>query len=315
MTESKDTFVSLGEVSFSYCPSCFSAITESEDSCHCSLCKNELPEHSLTEKYIETLSELKYQQRQNDKTIEKLKLSLEQTSMSLAEVKSALRKEESKLRSVSTSTNERELIIEKYSRKLSLLESELEKIIASKDIFLKIDVLIQEKTVKEKRLSILEKEVLGKEDASKERRYSVLNNISSSAKKLLELDLENEHRFNQATSLSDEIDFGKDEWSIGGRVTFSDSSNVVKKSSLHIAMLEQSLSDTQCRLPNFMILDFECGDLNAPRSHKLQQNLMSTLAEYTNYQVIITSSKVCSELNNEHYGVGPYYATSDYIFK
>jgi hypothetical protein len=114
--------------------------------------------------------------------------------------------------------------------------------------------------------------------------------------------------------LSDEINFGKDEWSVGGRVTFSDSSNVVKKSSLQIAMLSHALFDAESRLPNFMILDFECGDLNASRSHCLQRNLLEALTNQDNYQVITTSSKVCEELNNKTFGVGPYYDTNQYIF-
>ncbi|WP_214655432.1 hypothetical protein, partial [Vibrio anguillarum] len=60
-------------------------------------------------------------------------------------------------------------------------------------------------------------------------------------------------------------------------------------------MLNHAISDVESRLPNFMILDFECGDLNASRSHRLQKNLMETLDQKSNYQVIITSSKVCQE--------------------
>lgn len=313
--ESKNTFISLGEMSFTYCPSCFSSIKEVETAeCKCSLCKNDLPEHSLEEKYTETLSELKYQQRQNQKTINKLNVSLEQVNKFLASSTSNLRDKESKLRSISSSTNEREIVIEEYSKKISKLESELDEKISDKETYSKIDSLLKEKKIKEEELITINRKIEENEKNSEERRFRVLQSISETAKLLLESDLGNEHNFREASSLSDEINFGKDEWSVGGRVTFSDSSNVVKKSSLQISMLKHAIADDESRLPNFMILDFECGDLNASRSHRLQKNLMGALDQKNNYQVIITSSKVCTELNNDNFGVGPYYGTNEYIF-
>ncbi|HIF9480997.1 TPA: AAA family ATPase [Photobacterium damselae] len=315
LLESKNTFIALGEMSFTYCPNCFSSIKEVEtEACKCSLCKNDMPKHSLEEKYTETLSELKYQQRQNKKTVDKLNIRLEELNSLLTKSISILREKESELRNLSTSTNEREIIIEEYSKKISKLERELDDKIDDKETYLKIDTLFKEKKLKEEELFIINKNIEDHEVNSKERRFRVLQSISKTAKQLLESDLGNEHNFREASSLSDEINFGKDEWSVGGRVTFSDSSNVVKKSSLQISMLNYAITDNESRLPNFMILDFECGDLNAPRSHCLQKNLMEILCQKNNYQVIITSSKVCDELNNEIFGVGPYYGTNEYIF-
>lgn len=313
--ESKNTFSALGEISFTYCPSCFSPIKEAEtEECKCSLCKNDIPKHSLEEKYTETLSELKYQQRQNQKTIDKLNVSLEEVNGFLAKNTLILREKESKLRNISSSTSEREIVIEEYSKKVSKLESELDKKIDDKETYLKIDSLLKDNKLKKEELLTINRQIEENERNRKERRFRVLQSVSKTAKKLLESDLGNEHNFRKASTLSDEINFGKDEWSVGGRVTFSDSSNVIKKSSLQISMLNHAITDKESRLPNFMILDFECGDLNASRSQRLQKNLIETLNQKSDYQVIITSSKVCQELNNENFGVGPYYDTNEYIF-
>ncbi|KJF86994.1 hypothetical protein [Photobacterium phosphoreum] len=124
LNESKNTFVVLGEMSFNYCPSCFSTISENENAttCKCSLCKSDLPKYSLEEKYTETLTELKYQQRQNQKTITSLNSNLLDTKEVLIIKQNELRNLEFILRDYSTSTNEREIIIEEYSKKLSLIE-------------------------------------------------------------------------------------------------------------------------------------------------------------------------------------------------
>ncbi|KJG53869.1 hypothetical protein [Photobacterium angustum] len=315
LKESKSTFSAIGAMSFTFCPSCYSSVKESNiDDCKCALCKNELPKHNLEEKYTEVLAELKYQQRQNENTIAKLKISFEKVTSELSQLNGLLRENESKLRNYSSSTNDRELVIEKYSNIISKLESELEEKIEQKNTFMRIDELVKEEEDKSKLLVNLEKKLKKNSINNKDRRFTVLETISNKAKKLLELDLGNECDFKEASKLSDEINFCKDEWSIGGRVVFSDSSNVIKKSSLQIAMLFCSLNDIKARLPGFMMLDFECGDLNESRSHRFQKNLVDTFADSKDFQIIITTSKVCKELNNDHYGIGEYYDVGQYIF-
>ncbi|ENM5791888.1 hypothetical protein V4V45_003798 [Vibrio mimicus] len=317
LNESKDTFSALGEISFHYCPSCFSTIENKEknNSCKCALCKNDIPEHSLEERYTETLSELKYQERQNQTTMEKLSKSLDIVTKDIDRYSKILRQYESELRSISSSTTEREVIIEKYSKLIHTLEKELEDLFTSKSKFEKLNQISNEKTIKEDELRKLTSEIKELENKSEERRSDVLNGISNVAKELLEKDSGNEYSFSNATSLDDEIKFNKDLWSLGGRVAFSDSSNVVKKSSFQLSMLLRSIHDELCRLPRFMIMDFECGDLNEGRSHNLQKNIMDYLTDKCDFQLIITSSKVLPELNNESYGVGRYYDKNDYIFK
>ena len=317
LNESKDTFSALGEISFHYCPSCFSSIDnkESSNSCKCTLCKNDIPEHSLEERYSETLSELKYQERQNQTTIEKLSRTLESVTKDIDRYSKILRQYESELRSISSSTNEREVIIEKYSKLTHTLEKELEDLFSSKSKFEKLNQISSDKVIKERELTKLKIEIEELANKSEERRSVVLNDISTVAKELLEKDSGNEYSFSNATSLDDEIKFNKDLWSLGGRVAFSDSSNVVKKSSFQLSMLLRSIHDDLCRLPRFMIMDFECGDLNEGRSHNLQKNIMDYLSDKNDFQLIITSSKVLPELNNKTYGVGRYYNKNDYIFR
>ena len=174
---------------FTYCPSCFSSIKDVQtDECKCSLCKNDIPEHSLEEKYTETLSELKYQQRQNSKTISKLGGSLDEVSGQLSFCTALLRDQESKLRNISTSTNEREIVIEEYSKLISRLESELDAKIEDKETYLRIDALLKDKELKEKELIKIKRSIEENERNSKERRFRVLQSVSNKAKRLLESD-------------------------------------------------------------------------------------------------------------------------------
>ncbi|MGL6274484.1 hypothetical protein ACSZME_01240 [Aeromonas dhakensis] len=62
-------------------------------------------------------------------------------------------------------------------------------------------------------------------------------------------------------------------------------------------------------------MDFECGDINEGRSHNLQKLIVSSLAGLSGYQLIMTTSKIDKDLNNEVYGVGRYYGKNDYIIQ
>ncbi|EHS2015059.1 hypothetical protein KVI14_004503, partial [Salmonella enterica] len=78
LNESKETYKNLGQISFEYCPCCLTPVVEhSKDDTGCALCKSTEAMTSLEEKYIETLNELQYQQRQNDKIIVKLSETVE----------------------------------------------------------------------------------------------------------------------------------------------------------------------------------------------------------------------------------------------
>ena len=102
---------------------------------------------------------------------------------------------------------------------------------------------------------------------------------------------------------------------MGGRVSFSESSNAEKRSALHISFLRQALEDKQTRYPLFSIMDFECADLNEERSQKIQNNILDLLKDKKVFQLLITSSKIAKELDNEELGVGRFYKKNDYIFQ
>lgn len=316
LNESKDTYKNLGQISFEYCPCCLTPVVEhSKDDTGCALCKSTEAMTSLEEKYIETLNELQYQQRQNDKIIVKLSETVEYLEDYLKNKNQELQLLQNRLFELSLVSNKRELAI------TSIIEERTEKLIEINSLQDKLEPASKVDDLKKKREHLTQQiatcrtNIEALEAKNVKRKEYVYSKLSEFATKTLEGDSGNEDKFKTATQLSSEVDFAKDRWLLNERVNYSDSSNVVKKSALHLAFLLFSIKDQTCRYPRFSIMDFECGDINEGRSHNLQKLIASSLDGLTGYQLIMTTSKIEPTLNNDKYGVGRYYDKNDYILK
>lgn len=318
LNESQETYKGLGRISFEYCPCCLTPISEHENTDNysgCALCKSTANNSSLEEKYIESLNELQYQQRQNDKIIEKLYGSAEYIEGYIQELRKELESLQNRLFEINLVSNHRELaitsIIEERTAKLIEINSLQDKI----DSIAKVDDLKLKREDIAKHMENCRSRIAALEAKSQYRKEYVYSKLSEFSTFILEGDSGNEELFKTATQLSSEIDFAKDRWLLNERVNYSDSSNVVKKAALHLAFLIFSIVDPACRYPRFSIMDFECGDINEARSHNLQKLITTSLSDLKGFQLIMTTSKIDSSLNNNTYGVGRYYDKNDYILK
>lgn len=316
LNESEVTYKTLGKVSFEYCPCCFTPISDSsENEQGCVLCKSNEVGSSLEGKYIETLNELQYQKRQNDGVINSISEKIEQIDKIISINKKELSLLQSRLFEISLISTKREMALS------SIIEGRTEKLIQRGNLEDKISSISKVDELKLYREEIMKKmgslrtKIEALESKNQARKQFVYTSLSTLATKILENDSDNEENYKIATSLSSEIDFGKDRWLLDERVNYSDSSNVVKKAALHLAFLIFSIKDGHCRYPRFSIMDFECGDINEGRSHDLQKQIISSLEGLDGYQLIMTTSKVDPSLNNDFYGVGRYYDKNDYILK
>lgn len=312
--ESEKTYQSLGNISFNYCPACFGQLAEIVVDHQCALCKNPI-ESDLSEKYTETLTELKYQEKQNVSALQMLQDELFKNRAKFTRISEELMMLQNELRVISTHSNERELVIEEYTKKISFVESEVRAENKKIPLILELDECKKNIVRLSGEIAKLNLEIDDLLIRNQTRYNTVMSSLGKTATKFLENGTGNEEDFKTATAKTVEIDFEKDRWLLGGRVAFSESSNAEKKSALHISFLLQALQDGQTRYPLFSIMDFEVSDLNQERSQKLQNNILDLLKHRKGFQLLITSSKISKELNVEEYGVGPFYGKNDYIFK
>lgn len=305
----------LGEINFNYCPLCLSKIaTTIIESATCPLCKNELTNNKRHPKYIENINDLNYQINQNNKIINLREVEKDRLIDLINEKKENFRKLKIELYNLATTSNERESIIEIFSANIFAEELKKNDLLSIKNKIAKINKFQRQYKELEDSIDQLDKEIKRAEENSNKRRNYVLDSISEKATNLLKKDKHGSETSFQTYNKKDSIiDFENDRWLLGDRISFSDSSNAIKKICLYVGFLLFSLLDNVSSFPNFLILDLECNDITSDRSQNMQRIIKQSLAGQVDYQLILSTSKICSELNTEEFGIGPYYNDDAHI--
>lgn len=316
LLESKDAYESFGMVEFKYCPSCQAPLDQPVEDDVCPLCKSEKPHAHLSESYLEILTELQFQEKQNNITMFNLDKKHKEVSTELLAASKNIESKKQELRHLINYTSDREEALTKISKEIGFIESQIETLLEKSDIVQQVDRLRDDKADLNKLIVNLTDELAVLEKRNLKRRHKVMENLSITIQYILEQDLDYEKTFSEASNYQVEVDFPKDRWLLDGRSRFSDSSNVIKKSALHLACLIESIKDNKFRFPAFLIMDFEGGGIKPERSKNLQKIILSMLNDVGgDYQLILSTAMVDESLNTDAYGIGPYYNKGEYVIK
>ena len=317
LLESKTTFESIGSVSFKQCPCCNAEMVSLADERVCPLCKSERTLDEHTHAYLRILTELEFQERQNDKLLNELKFRLETETVARNVITQELNAKKTLLRTIAGAMTKHEADLIEVSRKLGFAESQVANLSEKILIVQKVDDLRAAKLNFGLQITGLNDQMNSLMAAGAARRKRVLEGIGRRALEILELDEKYEPVFKNATETEAEIDFAKDRWLVDGRSKFSGSSNFFKKNALHVAMLSYAIADPKCRHPRFLILDdIENGGMTAPRSQNFQRILSDIIkGNEEKCQVIVATAMVDPSLDNDIFGVGQSYPKGDYVFK
>ncbi|RTL52413.1 MAG: hypothetical protein EKK46_11020 [Rhodocyclaceae bacterium] len=317
LLESRETYQAIGAVTFKHCPSCQSEIDALGQEGICSLCKSPYSPSDTSESYLQVLTELQFHEKQNLKVMADLEARQKVIALGKQLRAHELISKKALLRSIAGASTKREQLLAETSRKMGFLEAQLEALKEKISIVQKLDRLRQETQDLASEISRLNQRLLELGAASADRRTVVMESISTTALRLLELDEDYEDTFKHATKMEAEIDFAKDRWLIDGRSKFSASSNVLKKNALHAAILVHAIKDKDCRHPRFLILDdIENGGMTPSRSQNFQRVLSGLFDGMEDeFQLIVSTAMVDPSLNNDQVGVGRYYNKGDYVIK
>ncbi|BDY06053.1 hypothetical protein [Ferrimonas sp. YFM] len=312
LLESKSAYDSIGAIKYTRCPCCLEEINSSnEDTCH--LCNAPNKESHHSNNYMQILTELDFQIKSNAKVLDDYKTHLEGLKSAHVIAESQLKNAQSELLSSAKVVDiETQGLIER-SKKIGYLESEIKNIEKQIKIISDLDKYKSRKSDLNKKITDLREKITSAAASSKNRRDKVNRGICENMLPILHSDLRDngkpyEEVFGEAKSNDIEIDFSKDRTLIDGRVKFSGSSNYIKKNAFYLAALLESLSDPLYRLPRFLMLDaIENGGMKAFRSHNFQRSIVEMFKDKKDFQIILCTSMALDELNNDEYGVGPYY--------
>jgi len=259
------------------------------------------------------LTELDFQIKSNSKVLSDYKGHLEGLKSALVISESQLKNSQSELHSISKTVDVETYALIERSKKIGYLESETKNIEKQINIIKDLDKYKSRKSELNNTITDLREKIAIAASSSKNRREKVNLGICENMLSVLHSDLRDngepyEEVFGDAESNDIEIDFSKDRTLIDGRVKFSGSSNYIKKNAFYLAALLESLSDPLYRLPRFLMLDaIENGGMKAYRSHNFQRSIVEMFKDKEDFQIILCTSMALDDLNNDEYGVGPYY--------
>lgn len=308
LKNSQVTVNSLGIIDFEYCPCCMTKIeTESELENTCSLCKSEVEVDSLDASYLQALEKLDFQIKETRQIIDRQVNEKAEIAVNLTKTNQTLNQLKSQLSEVSLVTDDFELALIKSSTEYGYIESQIQSLSDKLELAAELDLKVVNKNKLQAEINMLTDELERIERTKDVRKKKVLALISSLVVKILSNDTGTEKRFNEAEKF--EFDFGNNLMLLDGRANFSASSNVLLKNAFHLAVLKIATNDNLFRVPCFMMLDnIEGGGMTDDRSNNFQTLLVEICDEITtDYQVLMTTSMIAPSLNNDLYGVGPFY--------
>ena len=297
----------LGLVDFEYCPSCLSKIEENHDIDCCSLCKSEINTEIVNESYLQALEQIDFQYRETSSIIEKSKTKNSVLSAQMRVKLNEVNRLKSRFREINSFTDDFELRLTNFSSEKGFINSQIQSLTDKLELASEIDLKVEEKVRLQNIITGLEDELSRLEKSQLRRKKKVYSDISDTVVNILAKDTGTEDDFNDAKKF--EFDFSQNIMLLDGRANFSASSNVLLKNAFHLAVLLTACNDDKFRLPCFSMFDnIEDKGMTQDRSNNFQKIVLELSEEIeTDFQLIMTTSMIDESLNNDKYGVGPYY--------
>jgi DNA repair exonuclease SbcCD ATPase subunit len=301
------TSLSLGHLSFKFCPNCMEEVDISSESNNCCLCNRPSKKAIVNETYIQAVNELDFQLTETQQMLElqqKYRAQLEAEVKNHKETSNHLK---SNFNEVNSYTSDYENEIAKFANQKGFIEAQIENLKDRQALASDLDAKRKIKDELQNAISEMETKLTNLEAARASRIHSVKGKIS---KKVIDI-LSKEGGIEPAFDLAEtfDFDFATDSMRLDDRANFSASSNVVLKNAFHLAALLTAVNDNEFRIPCFSMFDnIEDKGMREDRSQIFQRTIAELTSKITNdFQIIMTTSMVDPTLNNVKYGVGPYY--------
>lgn len=306
LSESQLTYSILGQVSFSYCPSCLEPI-ESHQDAQCCLCKAPSKKGDRDFAYSQLLNELNFQIKESKKIIENFQSDIDNINSNLPKARQQLLAAKTELKEINTSSDEKEAKLLDIASEIGFCRSQILSLEDKREQVVKVDSLKSRKTRAIQNISSLQSRLDDISTLQESRYIDVYSSIESKAKELLKLDGGYEESFIDPEEVT--FDFAKDKMYVNGRSKFSASSMVVMKNSIRFAIFAHAADDKYARFPNLLLMDnIEDKGMQKERSQNFQEQMVEVSKSIkSQFQLIYTTSMIADELEGTDFCVGPFY--------
>lgn len=306
----------FGRLEFQFCPSCLEPVEHHGVEGACTLCKEPFEKSRTRSRSLKLINEFSRQREQSLELQALRDLEIRELRSKLAREKELWEQANRHYRvSVKTPTTAMRAELRSLNREVGYLIKKLEELAGRSEIISQLEELSSEREKLQAELDNLSALIERESNRNRERISNARQKIERIVIDFLRNDLARQSTFDNARNVDFEFDGNR--VAVNGDSFFSASSMVYLKNSFLAAFAYAAANDSTFYHPRLLIMDtVEDKGMEPQRSKNFQIQLQKkSEAALSEHQVIIATSMIAEELNNDKYTVGDYYTHNNRTLK
>ncbi|MDF2141494.1 AAA family ATPase [Paenirhodobacter sp. CAU 1674] len=298
----------IGSIEFTHCPACLAPLNGTSDPDHCVLCGSDTDPEQERSRYLQIKLDLDIQIRESRQLLDDKEAGTAHAKKELRRLRSDYQEQLSEftVRYEISSGPRESFVAERYQR-LGQIDRELTQLSRLRERAGELEDVSARKAAVQAEIDKKKDRQKALETASARRRWIALTNVSEKAKTFLRQDLDRQDEFRHADSV--EVNFRDNSILVDGDLNFAESSNVIVKNSVILALFAAATEDEEFLHPRFLLMDnIEDKGMEDKRSHNFQDIIVkASEAAKFDHQIIFTTSTINPELDDDKLTIGPQY--------
>lgn len=306
----------FGRLDFQYCPSCLEPVADHGVEGACKLCKEPFDKSRTHSRSLKLINEFSRQKEQSLELQGLRDIEIRELRSRLAGERELWEQANRHYRvSVKTPTTAMRSELRNLNRQAGYLIKKLEELATRSEIVSQVEELSSQREGLQKELDALLAVIEYENNRNKSRISLARKEIEDNTIAFLKADLSRQSTFDNANVVDFEFDGNK--ISVNGDSFFSASSMVYLKNSFLASFLYAAANDGDFSHPRLLIMDtIEDKGMEPERSRNFQLQLRDkSLSAASDHQMIIATSMIADELNNNLYTVGEFYTHTNRTLK
>jgi hypothetical protein len=297
----------FGQVSFQYCPACYSPI-ETEHVAHaCHLCKTPYESERARTRIIKLINDTARQLKQSRQVQKGREIERAATSEQLRDIRQTWQRASERLASaVRTPTTEAREKLRSLQRQAGYIDRQLEDLAGKEKLMGMLEGLIERKALLYGSIDLLRQRNKLITVSLQNRLGVAYRAVEKEVLQLLHDDLPREDAFINAKTV--QFDFAANKLGVDNEIYFSASSRVILRNSFFLGLFAAATKDSAFRHFRLCLLDtIEDKGMQDERSHNFQRLIVrvSQLAT-SEHQIIFGTSMIAPDLDVSTLTVGHY---------
>lgn len=298
----------LGSIDFAYCPACLEPLDGHTGPSQCVLCSKPLDPDREGARYLEIKLDISMQMRESRQILEAKEVARQKNSAELRSARHELHRRSLEFHSAfELAGSPRDAKLAELNNRIGQIGQEITYLISVRELAERVAQLIAERDAANSEVDRLDAAVNRLTHASYGRIVQARSMVSTMAKALLKQDLKRQEEFADPGMVS--VDFADDAVLVDGKMNFAESSNVVLKNAVILALLGAAAQEETFWHPRFVLMDnVEDKGMEQQRSHNFQKIIVNLSQNAPlPHQIIFTTSMLNPDLDLENFTIGPRY--------